>query len=82
MRKKKKTKEAKNYTQALREKPSENFLTFVLQQGKRTEFLHVLLDIYESTSQYPLFDKSVPLSLSFFHWKYRQEIVGKMQRRF
>ena len=31
MRKKKKSKEAKNYTQALREKRSENFLTFVLQ---------------------------------------------------
>ena len=29
--KEKKTKEAKNYTQALREKRSENFLTFVLQ---------------------------------------------------
>ena len=28
---KKKTKEAKKYTQALREKRSENFLTFVLQ---------------------------------------------------
>ena len=29
------------------------------------------------------FDKSVLLSLSFFHCKYRsQEIVGKMQRRF
>ena len=31
MQKKKKTKEAKNYTEALREKRSENFLTFVLQ---------------------------------------------------
>ena len=31
MRKKKKTKEAKKYTQALRGKRSENFLTFVLQ---------------------------------------------------
>ena len=82
MQKKKKRERSKKVHTSIKRKTKWKFPHICPSVGQ-AEGIPTLLVIYECTSQYHLFDKSLRLSSSFFPWKYRsQEIVGKMQRSF